>query len=242
MLVEIYVLSEPSGIPRYVGQSRDAKKRLSWHLSAAKRGQKGRVYNWIRSLQGGGLRVVLTVVEVCEEPLANVAEVRWVKQYLERGWDLTNLTEGGSGTRGWAHSPEAKSKIGQAHKSKVVSPETRALLSANRVGKKASLETRQKISNFIKNRPVTDETRRKCSLSKMGNKHPLGVKRSLETRAKMRLIQSGGKSTKAALTDDQAERVRELFKSGEKQADLARRFKVSTVVIHRVVRRKTYRY
>lgn len=59
------------------------------------------------------------------------------------------------------HSDEAKQKISDAEKGKVISAETRAKMSEAK--KNISAETRQKLSDALKGRHLSDETRKKIS-------------------------------------------------------------------------------
>lgn len=247
MFIQIYELLDPDTlVPRYVGQSRNAKKRFSWHLSAAKRNEKGRVYNWIRLLQRRGAKPVLRVLEYCSQDAADANEEAWVSTRRLEGCDLTNCTDGGGGIRGWRHSEAAKAKIGAVHRGKIVSKETRLKASLAKVGVLLSEDTKSAISVAQVKRhadyPVTLEQRQAISERMRGNRHPLGVKRSAETKAKMSIAHSGSKSPTASFTESQVLEVRRLFSAGVSQAELARRYGVSTIAMHRMLRRKTYKH
>ncbi len=241
--MEIYALLDPrNSQPRYVGQSRNARKRLGWHINAAKRGVPGYIYNWLRSILRASETPALTVLETCSETDADAREVFWIAQKRTEGAKLTNCTEGGGGTRGWAHSAEAKARIGDAHRGKTLSPETLQRLSASLRGRKLTPEHKAKLARAGKGRQVSPETRRRAALAKLGNQHPLGCKRSPETLAKMRAAAaSGGQSPKAKVSDEQATEIRRLFAGGFRQCDLARMFGVDPICVHRIVRSKTYK-
>jgi hypothetical protein len=110
---EIYVLSDPhTGEPRYVGRSRNAKRRLYDHIDKARRNTlTAHNYRWIRSLLARGVWPLVTVVEVCAADDWADRERFWIAHYRAQGARLTNHHEGGYGP--WD-----------------VHPETRALLSA----------------------------------------------------------------------------------------------------------------
>jgi hypothetical protein len=241
-IVEIYSLVDPvTGLTRYVGQSVNATKRLAWHIQAARRGELGRVYNWIRTLLSTSCKPVLSIIEGCPTLLADEREIFWIRSFRSSGFDLTNLTDGGGGRRGYHLTPSSKERIGAAHKGKVVSTETRGRLSLARKGKTMPPETRAKISKSNLGRELSLETRKKLSDLKQGNQYATGLKRSPETLLKMRQASKrGSASDRATLTDTQAREIRNLFELGARQCDLARSYRVTTVIIHRVVRGKTY--
>jgi very-short-patch-repair endonuclease len=88
--------------------------------------------------------------------------------------------------KGKEKSPEHGAKIGEANRRRVITPETRAKMSAAKKGKPSSSkgkpkspETRAKISASLTGRRQSDETRAKKSAAHLGMKH------TPETRAKI---------------------------------------------------------
>lgn len=241
----IYSLSDPSGVVRYVGQSKNPYTRYMWHVQAARRGHRGRVYNWIRSLlavsQEPSWSLLQDTTGLSEEEV-DLAEVQWITHFHLQGVDLTNCTKGGRGLHGMKHSEETRAKIGKAHKGRVVSAETRVLLSKSRLGVKLTPEHCKAISEGGKGRRSTPEQRAAISRRMRGNKHSLGCRPTEEQKDNQAERFSGGKSPSAHLTDEQASEMRVLYAAGSHtQADLARLFGVTSVTAHRVLQHKTYR-
>lgn len=91
----IYGLVDPrTKEVRYIGQSINGIRRLQEHASAAKRGEKGRKANWIRSLQRLGLSFKTVIIERTERDKLNEREKFWISIY-KSFCDLTNISDGG---------------------------------------------------------------------------------------------------------------------------------------------------
>ncbi len=97
----IYVLKCPEGNIRYVGKTNSPKKRLSSHISEAKKG-KGRrhVLNWIHSLLSKSLIPSMEIIEVCTEENWQEREKYWVEYYRSIIPNLCNNADGGLGGTG----------------------------------------------------------------------------------------------------------------------------------------------
>lgn len=158
------------------------------------------------------VRIVGKGLSECD---AHLLECERISYWRANGAKLANVTDGGEGISGFKHSEETKLKL----KTRIVSEETRAKLSASKTGKKASEETRAKMRNrpvsqrqresvAERNRAriVTDETRLKISKINKGRKHSdeakarmsagsVGIKHSEETRAKMSEARKGIKKS-----------------------------------------------
>lgn len=112
---------------------------------------------------------------------------------LENGGVLYNFTDGGEGASGCMPSAETRAKIGDIHRGKKYSPETRAKMSAA----KRMPEAREKARASGLGKPLPPETRAKMSAAKRGNKYSLGNKNRLgkshtpETKAKMSVAHLG---------------------------------------------------
>jgi hypothetical protein len=115
------------------------------------------------------------------------------------GADLANLTDGGEGSSGRKHTEEEKQKISKKMTGRIISPETRAKMSAANLGKQWSLGTKkspeaiEKTRIFHLGRKRSAETCAKISASKKGNPSSFGHKASPEAREKTRLAHLGRK-------------------------------------------------
>lgn len=184
-MITVYALVDPNTDQlRYIGQTnRPVNRRLSQHISVAKRKTVPPVNAWLRGLINGGLRPVVWVMEQYNSASdANEGEEFWIG--LLRSWELPllNLCPGGSVRRGWNHSEEAKAKF-RAIRSNLMpswchTPEVRAKMGASQkkrwvngggpnAGRTHSAETRKKMAEArAKNPPkLSEEGRAKISES-----------------------------------------------------------------------------
>ena len=169
----VYLLSDPRNLaPRYVGIAINLKKRLQQHCSG-----RGRAHcrSWVRSLLQVGLEPAVSILEVVPDHQREDAERAWILGFRQAGSDLTNLTDGGEGTLGRKASSETKSKMREAAKGHIASPETRAKVSAALIGNKHLLghvhteESRAKIGAALKGRIISEKSRAKIRAALIGH-------------------------------------------------------------------------
>jgi hypothetical protein len=154
---------------------------------------------WQRTEKKAGGFCVRMVAKDVDEELAFLVEQERISQLRTVGIRLCNMTNGGDGTSGWVKTPEWKRKVGEKHKGKVISKETRAKISASvkASGYVHSLEVRQKIADTHKGHQRTlglkhsAETKLKMSHANKGNKSRLGQVRSKAEREKVSIAMKG---------------------------------------------------
>lgn len=184
----IYGLADPrNGQLRYVGKSTSGLLRPRSHASPSNLRRSGNRHsaNWIRQLQGLGLKYEVVIIEETQEK-AGLAEQEkfWIAYFRFVGCDLTNATAGGEGAVGYRHTVESRAKISAVHKGKKkgnVSAETRRNMAVAQQSR--SPETRARISAAKKGHTVSTETRARIAMANKG-KEP-----SQEARAKMATAQ-----------------------------------------------------
>jgi group I intron endonuclease len=194
--VFLYALCEPgTRTVRYIGQTKDPRKRFDKHLSASSK-NKNHLGYWLRSILDRSAQPNMIILRDVPESDLDLAERKYIRIARDLGMNLTNATEGGEkcspspetvekiiASRAWyRHSEETKAKISRGNRGKVLSPEhiqalryarspeTRARISAAKMGKRRSKESCAKQSANMKGKP-----------SRM-----LGKTHSPETREKMR--------------------------------------------------------
>lgn len=161
----VYKLIDPRNNEcKYVGvTTQNPNTRLYRHLHDIDKSMNHK-NSWLKSLKNCGLlsEVKIEIIEVCDTSILYEREIFWIKEFKNKGFKLTNMTDGGEvGSLGCKHSDTAKKKISKAGK--------------KRLGKKLSEETRKKISLSLIGKPGrntgnkhSDETKKQISKTKKG--------------------------------------------------------------------------
>ena len=119
----MYTLFDPregTRFARYVGVTKDPAARYLSHL----RDLKSNTYknNWIKSLlREGAVPVMMTFMEFESRERAMAAEVNFIAQLNEAGFQLTNMTRGGEGAPGYEFTTEDK-RLQSARQRKIIEP------------------------------------------------------------------------------------------------------------------------
>jgi hypothetical protein len=157
----IYALADPeTRAIRYVGQTRHSvEARMNGHLAGARGPKPTRCGVWLRTLPTEPL--VITLEDQIPLETLDDRERYWIDVMKNRGCDLTNSTPGGSG---W--SPEAGRLGGLALTGVPKSPEHREALAESQRGRTrvVSAETRAKISAARKGKPMNHKPGCTCSM------------------------------------------------------------------------------
>lgn len=96
-IVYIYALLCPfSKDIKYIGKTVSPKNRIATHMYQSKKGRKGYVYNWIRSLTNKNQVPIMNILTVCDKNNWEECEKKFIKQYKNLGCKLTNILEGGN--------------------------------------------------------------------------------------------------------------------------------------------------
>jgi hypothetical protein len=154
----VYLLTDPDGTPRYVGQSRDAAARARAHWWAAHRPDvAGPLAAWLRSLNGPPPFLVLAVVPAADALAAEAGHIQRLRR--DPAAHLLNLRpyEDLAGLPGV--DPAAVEAAALALRRQPVSAERRARVSAALTGHPVSAETRARISDSLRGRPKSPEHR-----------------------------------------------------------------------------------
>lgn len=181
----------------YVGRAKRFRRRIGEYarLSAIS-GQK-KIY---RALVKYGIQnfTCYKIMDCCPSDIAlNYWETYWIKELDTFGDNGYNMTPGGSGfgsgkdhpMYGKPVSDKRRKQVGDRHRGKKLSDQTKMLVSQSRMGKCCG----DKNPNFGK--PMSEETKKRLSASLVGRKSPMkGKKLSNEHKYRMRktkLLQHG---------------------------------------------------
>lgn len=157
----IYGLIDPrNGQLRYVGKSCSGMKRPAGHTEPS-RLLRERTHKamWLRQLLGAGLRPDIQVLESsASADELNEAEQFHIAYWRFVGADLTNLTDGGEGSVGHKQTPEHTEKIAKSNRGRIHTSQTRARMSAVKLGIKKSPKHVINISRSHGGRSFRDQT------------------------------------------------------------------------------------
>lgn len=154
---------------------------------------------WHRVVNKSGGFEVRFVAQGIDEDLSFLVEMERIDQLRRLGSNLCNLTDGGDGVAGLVRTAEHSRKIGEKHKGKTVSEETRRKLSES-VKKsgfvltdemRANISETHKGNRYSVGRVQPEEEKRKRAASLIGSKSRSGQTRSTEERAKVSAAMKG---------------------------------------------------
>jgi len=165
-------------------------------------GKEHRSEYWHRIVKKAKGFTVRYVCKNIEEELAFLIEVERIDQLRKRGIKLCNMTDGGDGLSGLLFTMEHRRKIGNAHR-----------------GKKISLETRSKISSSVKSSGFkhTSEMLKKMSEAHKGKKRALGYKHTEEWNTASLGWKQGNKSRTGQKMSEEEKRLHSIALIGSKQ-------------------------
>jgi hypothetical protein len=114
MKTTIYALCDTryyDTVIRYIGKTRARlKKRLKAHIWESKKNQTRHRTKWIASLLKDNCNPEIIVLEVVEGD-GNAEEIKYIREFTKKGFNLVNGTMGGDGGGGRPCSEETKEKL-----------------------------------------------------------------------------------------------------------------------------------
>jgi group I intron endonuclease len=172
----------------YVGSAVDTKNRWQKHRYELNRNNHGNIHLQRAWQEYGADAFDFLVVEQVADPNDLIPrEQFWLDRQcsVHHGYNICRVA---GSTLGHEHSDETKAKIGAKSKGKVVTAETRALISAHSRHLKPSPETVEKMREINTGKIVTEETKAKMSVSARKRVHEPHTD---EAKANMSLAQTG---------------------------------------------------
>jgi DNA-binding NarL/FixJ family response regulator len=178
----VYGLYDPvSNNLRYIGQTtRGLEARLSSHQAPSNLKRNTHCARWLSKLRKADLRPTARILDASassQEEL-DVLETQWIERERAGGARLVNMCVGGRGGPkrvGFKHSEETKAKIAAAQTGHTLSAHSRAKMSAKKRGRPSK-------------RKGVRHTPQHIEANRLGH---IGIRPSLETRAKQSLARKG---------------------------------------------------
>lgn len=94
----IYALKDPlTKSIRYIGKSCKGLNRPKEHLFPHQNKLKTHKNCWVRSLLKKGLKPEIIILEECDRESLDKREIFWIDYHKKHGYELTNMTNGGTG-------------------------------------------------------------------------------------------------------------------------------------------------
>lgn len=193
--VYIYGLYDPRDYQlRYIGKTKNLRKRLWYHLRDAKAGQKTYKASWMRQLSSEGLKPTIGVLMETTEDNWPEDERRCIENAVAGGSSLTNLTEGGEGLKGYKMAEKNKQKLSEHNKRAGIIPPSWKGRKQSPEHIRKRVEARKAKGNY----GHSDEAKANISKGRkgkgLGNQGTLGLKHTDETKRKMREARTGEKN------------------------------------------------
>jgi hypothetical protein len=160
---------------------------------------------------------------------AKEKEIEFIDIYkrTEDKGTLCNITKGGDGVLGLIHTEEARRKMGEPNKGKVISE-----------------WHRKRLSEFNKGKVIPEETILKMSQKALGENNPMyGKTISEDTRLKMIASANRGENNLASkLKVEDVLDIRRLSNEGMSQRKLAKQFNVTKNSIACIINKVTWKH
>jgi hypothetical protein len=104
----IYVLKDPFTLEiRYVGKTVvKLSTRLSGHKDDTKRPTNHRLF-WFKSVLAKGSLPLIEEIDFCPWSESQALEIKYIKEFREKGYRMVNTSDGGEGTLGLKRRPES---------------------------------------------------------------------------------------------------------------------------------------
>jgi group I intron endonuclease len=211
----VYGLKDPNNdCIRYIGITKKINIRLKQHLKDKKNSHKK---NWINSLKNKSMNPEIILIEdnlTLEDALC--IEKKYIMLFKSFGAKLVNLTIGGEAPMAnKKHSTETKNKMKENRKGDKNSF----------YGKKHTQESLEKISLKLKNRSTWSK----------------GIKFSESHKLKLSIAKKNKKPSNFGKTRFDLEKIRDLYKEGYKQKEIALMYKTDGGTISRIVNKINYK-
>ena len=158
----------------YIGQSKNIKKRFSYHRSALNRNNHDNDLLQNDWNKYGQDYFEFNIIVECEEHKLNELEREYINEYKSCDFSY-NMTFGKDENGAEIYTEETKKKMSEVRKGKQHTEETKKKISESKMGHEVREETRKKISESKTGYNHTEETKKKMSKNHpdfSGSKNP----------------------------------------------------------------------
>ena len=108
----IYTLKDPTTNEiRYIGKTSYVKQRLYAHIKECKTNMKSHKISWVKSLLEKGEKPIIEIID--EVPISEWEywEIYWISQFKTWGFNLTNISTGGTSGNNYKRNNDTKLKM-----------------------------------------------------------------------------------------------------------------------------------
>ena len=183
---------------------------------------------WLSVVSKTDYKVEILIDDISYE-YAKEKEIEFIDIYKrkEDNGTLCNITKGGDGVLGLKHTEEARRKMGEPNKGKVISE-----------------WHRKRLSDLYKGKTIPAETRLKMSQKALGENNPMyGKTISEETRQKkIASAKRGEDNFSSKLKTEDVLEIRKLSSEGVSQRQLAIQFNIAKSSIANIIKRITWKH
>lgn len=159
----------------YIGKTVHLESRFQEHLLSLRKGKHENPLLQNTYNKHGESVFTFEIIEKTQtDEDASKREIFWIKWYRENGYEVYNVTDGGTGGDTWKNlsperlaeirakgrrpiSQEARDRAGESNRIRWQDPEYRAKMCASRRGKRHSEEWRRNLSAALKGKKVSKE-------------------------------------------------------------------------------------
>lgn len=222
MKTYIYIIENKLNGDSYVGKTINTEKRWKKHLASAKSGDT----HLSRAMRKHGVENFnFKIVDEHEDEhyALNVLEPTWIVKLRESGIHLYNMTDGGEGISGFAHSEQTISKMSQAKKGRPVSEDTKQKIREKLTGVRPNDESIAKIREKMKGKKKPARSAEHCQkLSEVARaRGPMSEEQKKKISDRMRISDKVGHPIDETTRQKIAESLRGQVQSEETRAKRA---------------------
>ena len=180
----VYLIKNIANNKVYVGSSINVDKRWKdhkWYLKEGKHHSCHLQSAWDKYGEQSFTFEIIQEVLIPEHLLAyEQVYLDYYKSYEgDKGYNICKVA---GSPLGMKHTEEARKKISEIHKGKIVSKETRKKLSEINKGKKLNEEHKKKLIEANKGKNRSEEARKKMSEATKGRKHTKETKQKIKSK------------------------------------------------------------